>query len=119
MDILSNYDYNKKFVSPDEFLTILTDIKNISNYKIIQVPFKYIINNKYVEDCYTSTIIYQYILSNKKNRSNIYNDLFYLETINDHVYINYITNNFNTSNNNNEKIIYPFPISIENINNLY
>jgi ABC-type metal ion transport system substrate-binding protein len=110
MEVLSNYDYNKKFISPEHFLDILTNINNIYNYKIIQVPFKYLIDNIYLQDCYTATIIYQYILSKKIIKTNIYNNLFFLETKNEQVYINYIT----TKNDlNDEKNIYTYPISIE------
>ena len=116
MDILSNYDYNKKFIAPYEFLTILMDIKKIFDYKIIQASFKYIINNKYIEDCYTSTIIYQFILSKRKNKTNMYNDLFFLESKNDQVYINYVVNNIDVFNNIIGKSVYSYPISIEYIN---
>ena len=93
MNVFSNYDMNKKFISPEHFLFLLKDFKNIYNFKIIKTHFNYLINDKIIEDCYLSTIIYQYILSKKNNRSFIYNNIFYLDTKNDHVFLNYIIKN--------------------------
>ena len=97
MDVLSNYDLNKKFISPEQFLYLLKDIKNIYNFKIIKTHFNYLINDKNIEDCYLATIIYQYILSKKNDKSFIYNNLFYIDTKNNQVYINYITKNNNAN----------------------
>jgi hypothetical protein len=93
MDILSNYDHNKRFISPEQFLFLLKDIKNIYDFKIIKTQFYYLINDKCIENCYLSTIIYQYILSQKNDKTYIYDNLFYLDTKDNQVYINYVTKN--------------------------
>jgi hypothetical protein len=121
MDILSNYDLNKRFISPEQFLFLLKDIKNIYNFKIIKIHFYYLLNNKYIENCYLATIIYQYILSQKNNKTCIYNNLFYLDTKNNQVYVNYITKNNNTNTINNIDInnIDLNNIDLNNVNEYY